>query len=100
VAYEHHIWADGTGGYPTLQFPRRTHYVSRLVQVCDVYDALSTKRPYRDAWPQEQTLAYLAERAGTEFDPFLVDAFTRLMRDGHARVQRLDALGAPPPTTA
>ena len=95
VAYEHHIMLDG-GGYPTLHYCRGCSFGSRLVHVCDVYDALSTKRPYRDAWPQEQTLTYLAERAGTEFDPFLVDAFARLMRDGHARVQRLDALGAPP----
>lgn len=93
VAYEHHIMLDG-GGYPTLHYCRGCAFGSRLVHVCDVYDALSTKRPYRDAWPQEKTLAYLEERAGTEFDPFLIAVFARLMRDGEARVQRLDALGA------
>lgn len=95
VAYEHHIMLDG-GGYPTLHYCRGCAFGSRLVHVCDVYDALSTKRPYRDAWPQAKTLAYLEERAGSEFDPFLVSVFTRLMRDGEARVQRLDALGAAP----
>lgn len=99
VAYEHHIMLDG-GGYPTLHYCRGCSFGSRLVHVCDVYDALSTRRPYREAWPQEKTLAYLDERAGTEFDPFLVAAFTRLMRTGEARVQRLDALGAAPPATA
>ena len=42
---------------------------SRLVHVCDVYDALSTKRPYRDAWPSEKTMLYLEERAGTSSIP-------------------------------
>ena len=83
---------DG-GGYPHLHYCRGCAFGSRLVHVCDVYDALSTKRPYRDAWPQAQTLAYLDDRAGTEFDPFLVSVFARLMREGEARVQRLDAAG-------
>jgi hypothetical protein len=76
VAYEHHIMLDG-GGYPALHYRRECMLASRLVHVCDVYDALSTKRPYRDAWPSEKTLAYLEERAGTEFDPDLVAAFIR-----------------------
>ncbi|MBP7779711.1 MAG: HD domain-containing protein [Acidobacteria bacterium] len=95
VAYEHHIMLDG-GGYPALHYGRGCTFGSRLVHVCDVYDALSTRRPYREAWPQAKTLAYLEERAGTEFDPFLVHVFARLMKDGEARVQRLDALGALP----
>lgn len=95
VAYEHHIMLDG-GGYPALHYGRGCAFGSRLVHVCDVYDALSTRRPYREAWPQAKTVAYLEERAGTEFDPFLVHVFARLMKDGAARVQRLDALGALP----
>lgn len=95
VAYEHHIMLDG-GGYPTLHYCRGCAFGSRLVHVCDVYDALSTRRPYREAWPQEKTLAYLEERVGTEFDPFLVGVFTRLMREGATRVQRLDANGSLP----
>ncbi len=71
VAYEHHIMLNG-GGYPPLHYNRECTMASRLVHVCDVYDALSTKRPYRDAWPSEKTMAYLEERAGTEFDPDLV----------------------------
>jgi len=88
VAYEHHIMLNG-GGYPALHYNRECTLASRLVHVCDVYDALSTKRPYRDAWPQEKTLAYLEERAGAEFDPDLVSAFTRMMRQGAAQVRVL-----------
>ena len=64
VAYEHHIMLNG-GGYPAMHYKRECAMASRLVHVCDVYDALSTKRPYRDAWPAEKTMAYLEERAGT-----------------------------------
>jgi HD-GYP domain-containing protein (c-di-GMP phosphodiesterase class II) len=88
VAYEHHIMLNG-GGYPSLHYNRECTVASRLVHVCDVYDALSTKRPYRDAWPAEKTFAYLEERAGTEFDPDLVSAFIRTLRQGQAHVRVL-----------
>ena len=88
VAYEHHILING-GGYPKLHYPRDCAVASQLVHVCDVFDALSTKRPYRDAWPIEDTLAYLEVRAGTEFDADLVAAFVRTMRQGQSQVRVL-----------
>ena len=88
VAYEHHIMLNG-GGYPTLHYHRECAMASRLVHVCDVYDALSTTRPYRDAWPSERTMGYLEERAGTEFDRDLVAAFIRTLREGEAQVRVL-----------
>lgn len=80
VAYEHHIMLNG-GGYPALRYPRQAHYASKVVHVCDVYDALCTDRPYRAAWTSERALGYLAERSGSEFDPELVDAFTRMIAE-------------------
>jgi putative nucleotidyltransferase with HDIG domain len=88
VAYEHHIMLNG-GGYPAMHYGRACALASRLVHVCDVYDALRTKRPYRDAWESDKVLAYLLERAGTEFDPDLVEAFVRLLRQGEAQVRVL-----------
>ena len=79
VAYEHHVMLNG-GGYPAFTYPRTCHLGSRLVHVCDVYDALRTDRPYRKAWPQTQILAYLDERSGTEFEPEMAEAFTRMMQ--------------------
>ncbi|MGH7503213.1 MAG: HD-GYP domain-containing protein [Longimicrobiales bacterium] len=81
VAYEHHLKMDGSG-YPRLHYPRSPHYVSRLVQVCDVYEALNSKRPYRPAWPTEIILSYLNERAGFEFHPALTGAFAALVQRG------------------
>jgi HD-GYP domain-containing protein (c-di-GMP phosphodiesterase class II) len=74
------------GGYPALAYPRECHHASRLVHVCDVYDALRTRRPYRDAWEFEKVLAYLNERAGLEFDVELVATFTRMMRQWEPQV--------------
>ena len=95
VAYEHHIMLSG-GGYPPLHYTRECAMASRLVHVCDVYDALSTTRPYRDAWPSERTMLYLEDRAGTEFDPELVNAFIRTLRQGQAQVR---VLSDEPPQT-
>jgi putative nucleotidyltransferase with HDIG domain len=85
VAYEHHIMING-GGYPVLHYPRDCHPASKLVHVCDVYDALRTRRPYREAWSFEKTLGYLEERSGMEFDPELCTAFTRMMRQWERQV--------------
>jgi putative nucleotidyltransferase with HDIG domain len=96
VAYEHHIMLNGDG-YPKLRYRRDCHRASKLVHVCDVYDALRTNRPYRDAWPQERALAYVEGRAGTEFDPELAGAFLRMMRQWEPQVAVMTDERAPVP---
>lgn len=88
VAYEHHIMLDGRG-YPAMRFRRECHDASKLVHVCDIYDALRTDRPYRDAWSSEVALAYLEGRAGIELDPDLTQAFVTMMRQGETRTATL-----------
>ena len=85
VAYEHHIMING-GGYPVLHYTRDCHQASKLVHVCDVYDALRTRRPYREAWSFDKTLGYLQERSGLEFDPELGGAFVRMMKQWEGQV--------------
>ena len=89
VAYEHHIMLDG-GGYPGLHYCRECHVASRLVHVCDVFDALRTNRPYRAAWETETALKYLESRAGTDMDPELVRQFTTMMRQWERRLAVVD----------
>jgi HD-GYP domain-containing protein (c-di-GMP phosphodiesterase class II) len=79
VAYEHHLRMDGSG-YPALLYPRSAHYVSRLVQVCDVFAALSSTRPYRPSWPLEIILSFLNERSGFEFHPALAASLSTLVQ--------------------
>src|SRR5436190_22669741 len=92
VAHEHHIMINGHG-YPTRHYPRECHKASNLVHVCDVYDALRTKRPYRDSWESERVLGYIEERTGTEFEPAAASAFVKMMRKVEGGIQ-LSALAA------
>jgi putative two-component system response regulator len=95
VAYEHHIMLNG-GGYPGLTFARDCHPASKLVHVCDVYDALRTNRPYREAWPSEKVLAYLEERGGSEFDGEVAAQFVRMMRERESQITAVEADDAVP----
>jgi putative nucleotidyltransferase with HDIG domain len=80
VAYEHHIMVDG-GGYPKLRYRRDCHEASRLVHVCDVFDALRTRRPYRDPWPVEKALSHVRGRAGLEFDTHVASVFAAMIQE-------------------
>lgn len=81
VAYEHHMHYESDGGYPARTYPRKPHRFSRLVQVCDVYDALRTRRPFRPPLSSDAAIQFLTQRAGTEFDPEMVTAFADMMRE-------------------
>jgi putative nucleotidyltransferase with HDIG domain len=89
VAYEHHIMLNG-GGYPGLKFRRDTHQASKLVHVCDVYDALRTNRPYREAWDPDRVLSHIQKGAGPDFDPDVVKAFTTMIGQWEKRVTVLE----------
>jgi len=92
VAYEHHLSFNGEG-YPELTYPRQTHEVSRLIQVCDVYDALRTRRPFRPPWPAARTIKFLEEKAGTHLDPDYVPSFIRMIENWEPRQVELQAEG-------
>ena len=79
VAYEHHIWFAGTGGYPRLTYPREPHVASRIVQVCDIYDAVCSRRPYRDASSRDRAVDLIKSLAGLEVDPQISEAFLAMV---------------------
>ena len=95
VAYEHHIMIDG-GGYPSLRYPRDCHFASKLVHVCDVYDALRTNRPYRAPWSAKKVLVYIEEKSGTEFDGAMAHVFTAMMDQWEPRLSTLHEDETPP----
>ena len=78
VAYEHHLRFDGEPAYPLLRRPRRPTLAAQLTSVADVFDAVSTLRPYQKARSRPVALGILSERAGTFHDPMLVGNFHRL----------------------
>jgi putative nucleotidyltransferase with HDIG domain len=80
IPYAHHERWDGSG-YPRGLKGSEIPLSARIFAVVDVYDALTSDRPYRKAWPREKALAYLQEQAGKQFDPEVVAAFLRLMAE-------------------
>ena len=69
IRHHHEAW-DGTG-YPDQLAGEATPLLARILAIVDVYDALSSPRPYRPAWPPERVHRYLLGGAGTQFDPRL-----------------------------
>jgi putative two-component system response regulator len=78
IALTHHERWDGSG-YPGGLAGEDIPFVGRIVALADVFDALTTHRPYKEAWPWERAVSYLEEKSGVLFDPALVDAFRRAL---------------------
>lgn len=72
IALAHHEKFDGSG-YPKGIAGGEISIEARIVSVADVFDALTTERPYKKAWSLEDTISYLTSQKGTHFDPALVD---------------------------
>jgi HD-GYP domain-containing protein (c-di-GMP phosphodiesterase class II) len=72
IALQHHERWDGSG-YPCGLKGVEISMLARITALADVYDALSTERVYKKAWPTEQVLQYIREQSGSMFDPKLVD---------------------------
>lgn len=74
MAHYHHERWDGRG-YPEGLKGEEIPLAARIMAIADVYDALGTKRVYKDAFPQEKCIAIIKEGSGTQFDSVIVDAF-------------------------
>jgi len=74
IARQHHENWDGSG-YPDGLSGDNIHLYGRLVAIADVYDALCSKRSYKDCWSCEDAVAYMQEQRGVKFDPGLIDLF-------------------------
>ncbi len=73
AAGHHEQWAGA--GYPRRRAGEGIPLPARIVALADVYDALVSRRCYKDGWPEEKVLGILAEESGRQFDPELVEAF-------------------------
>jgi diguanylate cyclase (GGDEF)-like protein/putative nucleotidyltransferase with HDIG domain len=77
VVRSHHERYDGKG-YPDGLAGEEIPQVARVLAVADVYDAVTSERPYRKAWSHEKAVAYIRDAAGTQFDPQVVEAFLQV----------------------
>jgi PAS domain S-box-containing protein len=78
IPYSHHEKWDGTG-YPNGLIGQKIPLQARIFSVVDVYDALTSDRPYRKAWLEKDALDYIAEQSGKYFDPEVVEIFQKLI---------------------
>jgi HD-GYP domain-containing protein (c-di-GMP phosphodiesterase class II) len=74
IPYCHHEKWDGSG-YPRGLKGKAIPLPARIFAVVDVYDALTSDRPYRKAWSKEKTLRLIKEESGSHFDPAVVEVF-------------------------
>lgn len=80
IARTHHERWDGSG-YPAGLKGEEIPLCTRIVSVCDVFDALTSARPYKDAWPTEKAVNYLFSESGKHFDPEVVEHFSTIVDD-------------------
>ncbi len=78
IALTHHERWDGSG-YPHGLSAEQIPLEGRIVAIADVFDALTTERPYRPAWSHEAAARHIEERAGSQFDPQLVPLFLQVL---------------------
>jgi putative nucleotidyltransferase with HDIG domain len=78
IPYCHHEAWDGSG-YPRGLKGEQIPLAARIFAVADVWDALCSDRPYRDAWSHEDALAYISKNSGTRFDPQIVKVFLSMV---------------------
>jgi response regulator RpfG family c-di-GMP phosphodiesterase len=77
IALHHHEWWDGNG-YPYALSGEEIPLSARIGAVADVYDALTSRRPYKEAWTHDQAVEEISGLTGIQFDPVIGDIFLRL----------------------
>ncbi len=92
VRHHHERW-DGAG-YPDKLTGEAIPLSARILSVADVYDALTSDRPYRAAWPPRKTQDYLITEAGVQFDPRVVAAFLKVVDQVDLTMRELDNVAA------
>jgi PAS domain-containing protein len=86
IALSHHEWYDGSG-YPQGIGGEKIPLSARICALADVYDALTTVRPYKEAWTHERAMEEILRQSGSHFDPVLVEIF-REVHGTFAEVRR------------
>jgi response regulator RpfG family c-di-GMP phosphodiesterase len=95
--YHHEKW-DGSG-YPEGLRGEQIPLAARIFAVIDVWDALSSDRPYRKRWPDEKVHTHLREQSGTHFDPQVVEAFLTMRDRGKRSFDSYASTASQPDTT-
>ena len=98
IALNHHEHYNGKG-YPRQISGDEIPLSARIVGLADVFDALISERPYKNAWPEHEAISHICEQSGKQFDPLVIEAFLKVMecRQGLALIQWTEALSVKVP---
>lgn len=93
IAVSHHEWFDGSG-YPSGLAGEDIPLAGRICAIADVFDALTSRRPYKAPWSSTQAVEHIRKQSGTQFDPVVVSAFVEVIeeRETVSLVQWSDAM--------
>ncbi len=93
IALHHHEHYNGRG-YPSGLAGQDIPLSARIVGLVDVFDALTSARPYKKAWPEHEAVEYIRNQSGLQFDPLVVEAFLKVMeyREGVALIRWTEAM--------
>jgi putative nucleotidyltransferase with HDIG domain len=91
---QHHEWFNGKG-YPAGLSGKDINLGARIMAVADVYDALCSERPYRDAIDQDKVIEIIEEKSGSHFDPMVTDALFKIL-EKEGKLQKNRTEKAPP----
>ncbi len=89
VVHQHHERLDGTG-YPMGISGDKIHLWARIIAVADIFDAMTSHRPYRPGLPLKEAIEELATGLTTKYDPVVVDAINRVLRLDDRRIMVVD----------
>ncbi len=88
IALEHHERYGG-GGYPDNRRGREIHPMARMVSIADVFDALVSRRSYKESWPVDKAFQEVLTQSGQQFDPYFVELFLAHRAEIEEIVERL-----------
>ena len=92
IPYSHHEKWDGSG-YPQGLKEKQIPLTARMFAVVDVWDALRSDRPYREAWPEEKVIEHIKAGSGSHFDPEVVEIFMKIINKGGGIISTAHRLG-------
>ena len=93
IPYSHHEKWNGSG-YPRGLKEEEIPFPARIFTVVDVFDALVSERPYREAWKKDEALDYISSKSGEEFDPDIVVAFLEIVAEENITTTSFQGLDA------
>jgi HD-GYP domain-containing protein (c-di-GMP phosphodiesterase class II) len=81
LVHHHHEWWDGNG-YPEGLAGEAIPLESRIIGLCEAFDAMTNEHSYRDSLSLEESVAEMVRCSGTQFEPKVVEVFRRLVEEG------------------